>query len=146
MSHNPFLLLLCGSRSLQKIIKFSSFISCYHRLVNRRKLILPLKKYLKNLENMTIDTADTYLFNSFIIFQSGWNNGVEIRAFDTTRDNIFRESYPWHWFYRWSSSSVLWFSYKSSFAGAGNLQIITKHFWCEYSRRPMYCFWTQFYV
>ena len=34
-------------------------------------------------------------------------------------------------FYRWSSNSVLRSSYKNTFVGAGNLQVITNKFWCE---------------
>ena len=37
------------------------------------------------MNDKTIGTADTKLFESFTIFQSGQNNGVKIQVFDATR-------------------------------------------------------------
>ena len=72
--------------SEKKPINFSSLRSCYHRLANRNKFILPLEKYFKTSNHMIIDgTAGTKLFESFTTFQSVWNNGVEIWVFDATR-------------------------------------------------------------
>ena len=68
---------------------FSSFRSRYHRLTNRKKLILPLEKYFKTLNDMIIGTAGTKPLQSFTIFQSGQNNGVKIWVFDATR-GIYR--------------------------------------------------------
>ena len=51
--------------------------SRYKRLANRKKLFLPLEKYFKTLKDMIIGTVE-----SFIIFQSGWNNCVKLWAFD----------------------------------------------------------------
>ena len=48
----------------------------YNRLVNRKKLILPLEKYFKTLKGMISGTE------LFTIFQNGRNNGVKLRAFD----------------------------------------------------------------
>ena len=55
-------------RFLKKKIFFSSFRSCYHRLANRKKLIFPLEKYFKTLNDMIIGTAGTKLLESFTIF------------------------------------------------------------------------------
>ena len=44
---------------LKKTISFSSLKSCYHKLANRMKLILPLEKHFKTLNNMIIGTAGT---------------------------------------------------------------------------------------
>ena len=60
----------------KKNISFSGLKSRYKRLANRKKLILPLGKYFKTLKDMIIGTE------SFTIFQSGWNNGVKLWAFD----------------------------------------------------------------
>ena len=82
---------LCGSRLLRKKnICFSSFRSRYHRLANRKKLILPLEKYFKTLKNMIIGTSCTQLFESFTTFHSGRNNGVEILDFDATCQEHFQ--------------------------------------------------------
>ena len=62
--------------SEKKNISFSGLRSRYNRLANRKKLILPLKKYFKTLKDMIIGTE------SFTVFQSGWNNGVKLWAFD----------------------------------------------------------------
>ena len=43
----------------EKSINFSDLRSCYHRLANRKKLILSLEKYFKTLKDMIISTADT---------------------------------------------------------------------------------------
>ena len=43
----------------EKNIYRSSFRSRYHRLANRKKLILPLEKYFKTLKNMIIGTSCT---------------------------------------------------------------------------------------
>ena len=59
-------------------INFSGLRSRY-MLANRKKLILPLEKYLNTLKDMIIGTE------SFTIFPSGQNNGVEIWAFVATR-------------------------------------------------------------
>ena len=48
-------------------------------LANRKKLILPLEKYLKYLNGMIIGTK------SFTIFEIGPNNGVEIWTFGVTQ-------------------------------------------------------------
>ena len=69
-------LLLRGSRFLKKNINFSGFRSGYNRLANRKKFILPVEKYFRTLKDMIIGTE------SFTIFQSGWNNGVKLWAFD----------------------------------------------------------------
>ena len=45
---------------------------------------------------------------------------------------IFPDKFTRHWFYRWSSSSMWFSTCKNTFVGAGNLQIITYKFWCEY--------------
>ena len=76
------ILLLRGSRFLKKNINFSGLRSRYDRLENRKKLILLLKKYLKTLKDMIIGTE------SFKIFQSGQNNGVEIWAFGATQGHF----------------------------------------------------------
>ena len=47
---------------LKKNISFSSLKSCYHKLANRMKLILPLEKHFKTLNNMIIGTAGTAQF------------------------------------------------------------------------------------
>ena len=47
-----------------------------NRLANRKKLILPFKKCFKTLKDMISGTE------LFTIFQSGWNNGVKLWAFD----------------------------------------------------------------
>ena len=60
----------------KKNISFSGLNSRYNRLANRKKLVLPLEKYFKTLKDMIIGTE------SFTIFQSGWNNGVKLWAFD----------------------------------------------------------------
>ena len=76
------ILLLCGSRFLKKYINFSGLRSRYDRLAIRKKLILPLKKYLKTLNDMIIGTESSK------IFQSGRNNGVEIWAFADTQGHF----------------------------------------------------------
>ena len=48
-------------------------------LANRKKLILPLEKYLKYLNGMIIGTK------SFTIFEIGPNNGVKIWTFGVTQ-------------------------------------------------------------
>ena len=49
---------------------------------------------------------------------------------------VFPDKCTRHWFYRWSSNSMwcyMWCSScKNTLVGAGNLQIITYKFWCEY--------------
>ena len=60
----------------KKKISSSSLRSSYNRLPNRKKLVLPLEKYFKTLKDMIIDTE------SSTFFQSGWNNGVKLWAFD----------------------------------------------------------------
>ena len=55
-------------------------------------------------------------------------------------------SYPWYWFYRWNSSSMLCPSYKNTFLCAANLQIITDKFWCEHLWGTYALWWTQFCV
>ena len=40
----------------KKNISFSGLRSCYNRLANRKKLILPLEKYFKTLKDMIIGT------------------------------------------------------------------------------------------
>ena len=119
---------MCG---LKKKTIFSCLGSCYHKLENRKKLIFPLEKYFKTLNDMIIGSAGTKPLESFIIFQSGRNNAVKKWVFDATRVFPDIESYPWYWFYRWSNSSVLCSSCKNTFVGAGNLQVITNKFWCE---------------
>ena len=52
-------LLLCGSRLLKKIINFSGLRFRYHRLANRKELILPLGNSFKTLKDMIIGTAGT---------------------------------------------------------------------------------------
>ena len=47
------------SEKKKKNINFSSLRSSYHRLANRKKLILPLEKYFKTLNDMIIGTAGT---------------------------------------------------------------------------------------
>ena len=74
----------------EKNIYCSSFRSRYHRLANRKKLILPLEKYFKTLKNMIIGTSCTQLFESFTTFHSGRNNGVEILDFDATCQEHFQ--------------------------------------------------------
>ena len=49
---------------------------------------------------------------------------------------ITRYNYPWNWFYRWSSSSVLCSIYKNTSVVAGNLQMIASKFWFEYLWGP----------
>ena len=61
--------------SEKKNISFSGLRSCYNRLANRKKLILPLK-YFKTLKNMISGTK------LFTVFQSGQNNGVILWVFD----------------------------------------------------------------
>ena len=61
--------------SEKKKINFFGLKFHYNRLANRKKLILPLEKYLKTLKDMIIGTE------SFTVFQSGWNNGVKLWAF-----------------------------------------------------------------
>ena len=100
--------------SEKKNINFSSLRSCYHKLANRKKLILQLEKYFKTLNDMIIGTAGTRLLDKFTIFQSGRNNGVKV----------------WE-FYRWSNRSELCSSCKNTFLGAGNLQVTTNEFWFE---------------
>ena len=56
--------------------QFSGFRFCYNRLANRKKLILPLKKYFKTLKDIIIG------IESFTYFQSGWNNVVKLWVFD----------------------------------------------------------------
>ena len=56
--------------------QFSGFRFCYNRLPNRKKLILPLKKYFKTLKDIIIG------IESFTYFQSGWNNVVKLWVFD----------------------------------------------------------------
>ena len=67
-----------------------SLRSCYHKLPNRKKLILPLEKYFKTLNDIFVGTPDAKPLQSFTIFQSGRNNGVKIWVFDATR-GISRE-------------------------------------------------------
>ena len=55
---------------------FFDLKSHQNRLANRKKLIFSLEKYFKTSKEMIIGT------NSFTIFQSGWNNGVKLWAFD----------------------------------------------------------------
>ena len=64
---------------------YTKLRSCYHQLANRKKLILPLGKYFKTMNDTFIGTAGTELLESFTIFQSEQNNSVKIWAFDATR-------------------------------------------------------------
>ena len=65
-----------GQDFRKKTINFSGLRSHYNRIANRKKLILPLEKYFKTLKDMISGTE------LFTIFQSGWNNGVKLWAFD----------------------------------------------------------------
>ena len=58
-NNNPFSirLLLSGSRFLKKIINFSGLRFRYHKLANRKKLILSLGNSFKTLKDMIIGTA-----------------------------------------------------------------------------------------
>ena len=47
--------------SEKNTIYFSSLRSCYHKLANRKNLILPLEKYFRTLNDMIIGTAGTKL-------------------------------------------------------------------------------------
>ena len=44
-------------KTKKKNISFSGLRPRYYRLANRKKLILPLKKYFKTLKDMIIGTA-----------------------------------------------------------------------------------------
>ena len=57
-------------------INFFGLRSLYNRQANKKKLILPLEKCFKTLKDIIIGTE------SFTSFQSGWNNGVKLWAFD----------------------------------------------------------------
>ena len=88
---NLFLLslLLCGSRFLKKQkISFSGLRSPYNRLANTKKLILSLEKYFKLLKDTIIITE------SFTIFQSGQNNGVETWTFDAIQGHFQLKLHP----------------------------------------------------
>ena len=65
-----------GQDFQKKTINSSGLRSHYNRIANRKKLILSLEKYFKTLKDMITGTE------SFAIFQSGWNNGVKLWAFD----------------------------------------------------------------
>ena len=81
-SHKPVFVLgnnkRCVSQDFwkKKNINFFDLKSHQNRLANRKKLIFSLEKYFKTSKEMIIGT------NSFTIFQSGWNNGVKLWAFD----------------------------------------------------------------
>ena len=63
---------------------FSCLRSYNHKLANT-KIILPVEKYFKTLNDMIIGTAGTKPLESFTIFQSGQNNGVKSWVSDATR-------------------------------------------------------------
>ena len=60
-----------GVKTSEKSFNISGLKSPYHRLANKKKLILPLRKYSKTLKDMSIGTVGTYVFESFTIFQNG---------------------------------------------------------------------------
>ena len=110
-------LLLCWSRFGKKKHFFrkknilSGLRSCYHKQANRKKLILPLKKYFKTLTDMVIGTASTLLFELFTFFQSAWDNAVEIWEFDATSREYSRPILP----STIERCPLLWKLYKSLF-------------------------------
>ena len=70
----------------------------------------------------------------FIVFQSGWSNGVKLWAFDehpgafpdkVTRDIDFTDEEV-------VQCDVSDVKIKTTFLGTGNLQMTTKKFWFEY--------------
>ena len=71
-----------GQDFWKKNIHFFGLRSLYHEQAIRKQLVLPLEKYSKTLKDMIIGTGGTWQFESFTIFQSGQNNGVEIWASD----------------------------------------------------------------
>ena len=122
--------------SEKKNINFSRLRSRYHRLTNRKKLILPLKKILQNFEGHDRWRCwHIKLFEWFTTFQSGRIMVSKYRHLMPPW-GISRWSYPWHWFYRWSSSSVWCFSSRNTPVGAVNLQMVTNKFWYEYLWGP----------
>ena len=61
-NNNPFSIkpaVTDGQDFWKKNINFSGLKSPYHRLVNRKKLILSLEKYFKTLKDMIIGTVGT---------------------------------------------------------------------------------------
>ena len=78
-NNNPFSLkptVVWVKISEKKNISSFDLRSHYNRLANKKKLILPLEKYLKTLKDMISGTE------LLTIFQSGRNNAVKLWAFD----------------------------------------------------------------
>ena len=72
----------------KNVINFSSLKYFYHRLANRKDLILSQEKYFKTLKGMVTGSVSTklFFFELFTIFQNGWNNETsEIWAFNIAR-------------------------------------------------------------
>ena len=74
----------CWKKPVVVWVKISGKKKKIFRQANRKKLILPLENYFKTLNDMIIGTTGTYLFQLFTFFQSGWDNIVEIWAFNAT--------------------------------------------------------------
>ena len=117
----------------KKNINLSNFRSCYHRLANRKKLILPLEKQLQNFKRHYHWHCWHKIFRVIYNFSKRANEIMMSNYGYLMLPGAFPdiESYPWYWFCRWSNSSVLCSSCKNTFVGAGNLQVITNRFWCE---------------
>ena len=75
-------LVMCWSR-FQKKTFFFGLRSCYHRQANWKKLNLLLKNTLK-LEGYDHSHCQYITFWVIYIFQSGWDNVVEIWEFNAT--------------------------------------------------------------
>ena len=56
---------------LRFLKKKYSLRSCYHKLPNRKKLILPLEKYFKTLNDMFVGTPDAKPYSHLQFFKVG---------------------------------------------------------------------------
>ena len=125
-----------GQDFWKKPIIFSGLRSRYQRQANRKKLILPLKNTSKPWRACSL----ALLVHNFLIhlhfFKVGEIMSLKYGSLMLPAGHILALSYVRLWFYRWSSSSMLCFSCKNTFVGAGNLQMITSKFWVEYLWGP----------